>query len=60
MGIKRPTCQSCEWIKETKKANCKYPEQRPNKMGSCIGYEEYYPIWKETADFINKNYKSFR
>ena len=60
MGIKRPICQSCEWLKETKKINCKYPDQRPNKMEACSGYEKYYPIWKETADFINKNYKIIR
>ena len=60
MGIKNPTCLNCEWIKETKKHLCKFPNERGRKMNACTGREDYYPLWKEARDFVNKNYKSFR
>lgn len=60
MGIKRPICYDCEFIKETKKLQCKFPKERGVKMEQCAGREPYYPLWKEASDNINKNYKSLR
>jgi len=60
MRIKRPTCENCEFIKESKKDGCKFPKQRGIKMDYCSGRVDYYPLWKEARDFVNQNYKSFR
>ena len=60
MGIKRTTCESCEFLKLSKKEQCKFPKEWGKKMSSCSGWQIYYPLWKEARDFVLKNYKGFR
>ena len=60
MGIRRPICVDCDCIKETKKSQCKFPNEWGKKYGSCSGRIPYSALWKESREFVLKHYKEFR
>lgn len=60
MGIKQTTCSDCNCIKETQKHLCKFPAERGTKYNFCSGRIPYKWIYQEAAEYVMRNYKTFR
>lgn len=60
MGIKQPTCHNCNYIKDTLKHKCKFPNEWGNKRGLCSGQVRYRSLVDEAVVWVMQNYKTLR
>lgn len=63
MGITYPICIDCEYMKETQKELCKFPNDRANpycRKRTCSGFKMKTSIVDDVVKHINANYKFWR